>query len=228
MRGAGKRRWNPLKFFNKPAVYFIMGTENAIGCDPLELLEAALAGGIDVFQLREKGPSALKGAPLKEFAEECQRLCRAYKVPFIVNDDILLAIDIGADGVHVGQDDAAAKSVRRSIGKDKILGVSVHSIEEAARAVKAGADYVGMGPVFATQSKADAKVPAGAGVIRAVKAVYPDLPIVGIGGITPENAPLVWSAGAEGVAAISAIAGAEDIKLQVSRFKNSSKAGAIQ
>ena len=196
-----------------------MGTENAGHRDPLEVLEKALAGGISHFQLREKGPAALTGKALAEFALQCKKLCSEYGVPFIVNDDVELAHEIGADGVHVGQEDAAAGAVRRLIGKEKILGVSVHSLQEAQVAAESGADYVGMGPIFGTRSKNDAKSPSGVSGIMAVKSYFPNLPVIGIGGITPENAKLVWAAGAQGIAVISAIAQAENIPRQVERLK---------
>lgn len=205
-----------------------MGTENAGARDSLKVLEEALTGGISCFQLREKGAFALTGLELKKFALDCQKLCRMYEVPFIINDNVELALEIGADGVHIGQEDEEAIAVRKQIGPEKILGVSVHSVQEAAAAIAAGADYVGMGPVFPTQSKRDAKRPAGVNGILSVKAVYPDFPIVAIGGITPENAELVWASGAEGVAVISAIAQAEDVALQVGLFRNSYKKEALK
>ncbi|MBX0314567.1 thiamine phosphate synthase [Planococcus glaciei] len=214
------------KLFSKPGVYFIMGSQNAVERDPLEILEAALAGGISCFQLREKGAGALTGQQLLNFAVECQRLCREYKVPFIVNDDVELARALDADGIHIGQEDMEANAARRLVGPDKILGVSVHSLEEAGKALLSGADYVGMGPVFGTQSKADAKSPAGISGIMAVKSRYPRLPVIGIGGITPDNAGQVWSAGADGVAVISAIAQAKNIPLQIRQFNETIKAGA--
>ena len=217
-----------MKLFNKPSVYFVMGTQNVIEQDPLDVLEQALAAGISHFQLREKGPSALSGEKLLEFAWNCKRLCREYGVPLIVNDDVELAFEIEADGVHVGQEDEAAENVRRLIGEGKILGVSVHSIAEAELAVANGADYVGMGPVFGTQSKEDAKPPSGIEGIMAVKALFPHLPVIGIGGITPDNAGSVWSAGADSVAVISAITQANRIEEQVQRFKISYKEGAIK
>lgn len=213
------------KLFSKPGVYFIMGSQNAVERDPLEILEAALAGGISCFQLREKGAGALTGQQLLNFAVECQRLCREYKVPFIVNDDVELARALDADGIHIGQEDMEANAARRLVGPDKILGVSVHSLEEAGKALLSGADYVGMGPVFGTQSKADAKSPAGISGIMAVKSRYPRLPVIGIGGITPDNAGQVWSAGADGVAVISAIAQAKNIPLQIRQFNETIKAG---
>ena len=198
-----------------------MGTANAGERDPLIVLEEALAGGITHFQLREKGPSALKGTALEHFARQCQALCQTYQVPFIINDDVDLACSMEADGVHVGQDDLDCVSVRGRIGENKILGVSAHSIEEAEKAREDGADYVGMGPVYGTRSKKDAKTPAGTNTIHEVTRLFPDLPVVGIGGITPEKADAVWRAGAAGVAVISSLAQAEDIKEQVRLFKKS-------
>ncbi|WKA54362.1 thiamine phosphate synthase [Planococcus shixiaomingii] len=210
-----------MKFTDKPLIYFIMGSENTGNRHPLTVLEEALSGGISYFQLREKGDFALTGHELEKFAGECQRLCGVYGVPFIVNDNVELACKIGADGIHIGQEDEDASAVRRKMGNEKILGISVHSVKEAAEAVLAGADYVGMGPVFSTSSKRDAKSPAGVAGILSVKDAYPHLPVIAIGGITPDNAKLVWSAGVEGVAVISAIAGAEDAALQVERLQNS-------
>ncbi|KAA0959123.1 thiamine phosphate synthase [Planococcus sp. ANT_H30] len=200
-----------MKFSTKSSIYFIMGSKNSGVRDPLQVVEAALRGGINHFQLREKGDGALTGSALLEFALHCQRLCREYSVPFIINDQVELACSIGADGVHIGQDDAATQKVRQLIGADKILGVSVHSVEEAKIASREGADYVGMGPIFGTVSKADAKKPAGVKEILAVKNELPNLPIVGIGGITAENAHQVWQAGVSGIAVITAITEAADI-----------------
>lgn len=214
------------KFSEGPVVYFILGTENAGGKDPLAVLEEALKAGIDYFQLREKGPNALKGAELLKFALDCKELCQRYKTPFLINDDIELAWAIGADGIHIGQDDAPAAAVRKIWGADKLLGVSVHSLAEAKQAVESGADYVGMGPVFATSTKTDAKAPAGVAGIQTVKKAYPNLPIVGIGGITSENAAAVWKAGACGVAVITAISYAGDIAAEVSALRDSAMEGA--
>ena len=200
-----------------------MGTGNTGNREPLYLLEQALIGGITHFQLREKGPNALKGTALKWFALECQKLCKIHRVPFIVNDDVELSIAIGADGVHVGQEDLLCEIVRSRIGKGKMLGVSVHSMEEAKKAIEAGADYLGMGPVFRTRSKDDAKEPAGVYKILEVSQQYPEIPIVGIGGITPDNAESVWEAGVSGIAVISALTEAEDVIREVTKFNAVSK-----
>ncbi|KIL51731.1 thiamine-phosphate pyrophosphorylase [Jeotgalibacillus alimentarius] len=209
--------------FSKPSVYFILGTADAGRKDPLHILEKALEGGITHFQLREKGPGALTGQSLTEFAIQCQKLCGTWKVPFIVNDDVELACAISADGIHVGQEDADALTVKERMGKGMILGVSVHSIEEAEKAIRSGADYLGMGPVYGTKSKPDAKEPSGVTKILKVRERFPEMPVVGIGGITALNAGPVWDAGAKGVAVISAIAGANDVQMEVKRIMNSYK-----
>jgi len=187
-----------------------MGTTNAGMRDPLAILEAALKGGITCFQLREKGNGALSGSEKKAFAKKCFSLCKEFDVPFIINDDVELALEIGADGIHVGQTDAAADLVRPLIGQDKILGVSVASLEEAQIAMEASADYVGMGPVYQTVSKEDARKPAGTEAIRTVHRAFPELPIVAIGGLTAANLEPAILAGASGASVISAIAGAEN------------------
>lgn len=214
-----------MKFFDKPAIYFIMGSQNSGARDPFELLEAALSGGITHFQLREKGHGALKGEALLEFALRCRQLCHNYGVPLIINDHVELACEIEADGIHVGQDDVSALYARKIIGKEKILGVSVHSVKEAQQAILHGADYVGMGPVFGTVSKPDAKAPAGVKGILAVKNKFPALPILGIGGITPENAGQVWKSGVSGIAVISSITEAEDIEGRIKALRTSCKEG---
>ena len=188
---------------NDLAVYFIMGTPNCIE-EPLHVLEDALKAGITIFQLREKGEGALTGNPLEQFARQCQELCKSYNVPFIVNDDVELALKIQADGVHVGQDDVPLSQIRENfIGR--IVGVSVHSAEEMDQALRGGADYVGIGPIYETQSKSDAKTPAGLCFLQQARKLHRDFPLVAIGGITTKNAHETLKAGADGVAVISEI-----------------------
>lgn len=187
-------------------VYFIMGSVNCKK-PPLEALTEAIDGGITLFQFREKGSGALVGEQKYELAKQLQAICQKRGIPFIVNDDVELALAIDADGVHIGQDDEDARIVREKIG-DKILGVSAHNLEEAQAAVAAGADYIGVGPIYPTKSKADAKQAQGPGIIRLLRDHGIAIPIVGIGGITAENAGEVMSAGADGVSVISAIASA--------------------
>jgi thiamine-phosphate pyrophosphorylase len=187
-----------------------MGTPNIGDKDPLAVLEGALKGGITAFQLREKGEGARVGAELKELAEQCKALCEEYKVPFIVNDDVDLALEIDADGVHIGQEDGVVSEVRSKIGKDKILGVSTNSLNEALTASDAGANYVGVGPLFDTDSKEDAGPAIGTELINEIVAHLPGLSIVGIGGITERKASQAIHAGASGVAVISAITNGEN------------------
>jgi thiamine-phosphate pyrophosphorylase len=185
-------------------VYFIMGSTNCLK-EPAEVLKEAIAGGITLFQFREKGDGALIGPEKFALAKELQGICKEHDIPFIVNDDIDLAMEIGADGVHIGQEDAAVRAVREKIGEKKILGVSVHSPEEAMLAIKEGADYFGIGPVFPTKTKADAKPSRGTTLIEALRKDGWEIPIVGIGGISIENACSVVQAGADGISVITAI-----------------------
>jgi thiamine-phosphate pyrophosphorylase len=199
-------------------VYFIMGSQNVKSNDPLVVLEKALQAGVTIFQFREKGAGALTGQAYEDFARACQKLCQKYTIPFIVNDDIELALKLDADGLHIGQDDLSVKEARKRIG-EKILGVSVHTMSELEVAIQFDADYVGIGPIYGTKSKDDAKPATGTGFLNQVATNYPSLPIVGIGGITPENTHEVIHAGGDGVAVISAICESEDIQATVQLFK---------
>lgn len=198
-------------------VYFIMGTSNCKH-KPSAVLSEAIAGGITCFQFREKGKDAFSGKEKYALAEELQFLCQQAKIPFIVNDDIDLALAINADGVHIGQEDEPAFLVREKI-RDKILGVSVHNFAEATIAIKAGADYFGVGPIFPTKTKADAKAVQGVNIIEELRAKGITIPIVGIGGITSENAAMVTEGGADGVSVISAISQNEDPKKAAASIK---------
>lgn len=184
-------------------VYFILGSTNCQK-DPLEVIREAIQGGITLFQYREKGTGALVGEDKYKLAKAIQGLCQQHQIPFIVNDDVELALSLNADGVHIGQEDEAAERVRGKLG-DKILGVSVHTKEQAYEAIRQGADYLGLGPIFATTTKEDAKEAAGTTLIKTLRREGLTIPIVGIGGITADNAPVVMAAGADGVSVITAI-----------------------
>ena len=172
------------------------------------IVAAALAGGIDVVQFRDKQSC---GRSLFEEASAVQALCRQHAIPFIVNDRLDIALATGADGLHVGQDDIPAAEARRLLGPDRILGVSVGSPEEARLAEAAGADYLGVGPVFEARStKPDAATPIALSGLAAIKRET-SLPIIAIGGINADNAVAVLRAGATGVAVVSAILSAPDI-----------------
>ena len=163
-------------------------------------VEEALRGGVTLVQLREKG---LDRAAFRSEALEIQTLCRRYGVPLILNDDVDLALEIGADGVHVGQDDLECGQARAKLGPDRIIGVSAHSVEEALRAQAAGADYLGAGAVFPTGTKGDASCLPLA-VLRDICAAV-DIPVAAIGGIGPDNIGRLRGSGAAGVAVVSAL-----------------------
>ena len=170
-------------------------------------VEAALKGGATCVQLREK---ELDEAAFLQEAKELWALCRRYGVPFIVNDNVDVAQACGADGVHVGQEDMKAGEVRRRVGEDMILGVSVHTVEEARRAVRDGADYLGLGAVFPTSTKTDADQMSNETLRDICGAV--EIPVVAIGGLNRDNILRLSGSGVDGVALVSAIFGAEDIE----------------
>ena len=170
-------------------------------------VEAALKGGATCVQLREK---ELDEAAFLQEAKELCALCRRYGVPFIVNDNVDVAQACGADGVHVGQEDMKAGEVRRRVGEDMILGVSVHTVEEARRAVRDGADYLGLGAVFPTSTKTDADQMSNETLRDICGAV--EIPVVAIGGLNRDNILRLSGSGVDGVSLVSAIFGAEDIE----------------
>ncbi|MGG1556306.1 thiamine phosphate synthase [Paenibacillus ferrarius] len=188
-------------------LYLVMGSPNCGGADPVEVLDAAIAGGVTMFQLREKGPGALQGPELLALGTRLRRLCRDRGVPFIVNDDERLALALEADGLHIGQEDAPAAEVRRR-HPGLIVGVSAHDLAEAQSAVAAGADYLGVGPMYVTRTKLDAREVRGPAMIERMRAGGIRLPLVGIGGIDAGSAGPVLRAGADGVAVVSAITAA--------------------
>ncbi|MEK4348154.1 thiamine phosphate synthase [Paenibacillus sp. FSL P4-0184] len=198
-------------------VYFIMGSVNC-RIAPAKVLKEAITGGITMFQFREKGTGALTAQVKFNLGRRLQKICRANGVPFIVNDDIDLAIALDADGIHVGQDDTPALAIRQLLGEDKIVGVSAHSLAEAQQAIADGADYLGIGPIYPTSSKEDAQAVQSTSVIEEIRNSGITIPLVGIGGITVHNAAPVLAAGADGISVISAIAGAEDITLAARGF----------
>ncbi|MDQ0195584.1 thiamine phosphate synthase [Paenibacillus wynnii] len=210
-------RYNSTILSESLKVYFIMGSMNCRKT-PEEVLSEAIAGGITMFQFREKGPESLIGEARFDLAKRLQQICRLNSVPFIVNDDIDLAIALDADGIHVGQDDQPARSIREQIGENKIVGVSAHTLKEAQQAIADGADYLGIGPIYPTTSKDDAKEVQGTKIIEELRENGLTIPLVGIGGITLTNAIPVITAGADGISVISAIAAADDISGTVGNF----------
>nr|WP_305852598.1 thiamine phosphate synthase [Terribacillus sp. DMT04] len=203
----------------KLALYFIMGSQNCPHKNPEEILEQALKAGITMFQFREKGEAALISQEKRQLAERLQERCRAYSVPFIVNDDVDLAIAIGADGVHIGQDDEAMQQVKKRCPVHFIIGVSATNAAEANKAIKEGADYVGVGPIAATRTKMDARCPIGLTGLQRIRKQLGNSPIVAIGGINHKNARAVREAGADGISFISVLTKAADIQGAVNLLK---------
>lgn len=171
-----------------------------------EQVEAALKGGVTYVQLREKN---LNEESFLAEAIEIAALCKQYGVPFFINDNVEIAIKCKADGIHIGQADMQAAQVRQRVGSNMQIGVSVHSVEEALEAVKNGADYLGVGAMFSTSTKADAEVLSKKVLCDICSAV--DIPVVAIGGIGKRNISQLAGTGVDGVALISAIFAADDI-----------------
>lgn len=172
-------------------------------------VEAALKGGATCVQLREKH---LDDAAIRAEALEISALCKQYRVPFILNDNVALAAECGADGVHLGQEDMDPAQARRILGPDAIIGVSAHSVAEAKAAVAAGADYLGCGAMFATTTKTDTTT-LPKETLRAICESVP-VPVVAIGGIHKENLLSLADCGEAGVALVSAIFAAKDIEAE--------------
>ena len=179
-----------------------------------EQVEEALKGGATFVQLREK---ELDDESFLAEAIEIQKLCRQYRVPFVINDNVEIARKIGADGVHVGQHDMEAGNVRALLGEDKILGVSAQTVAQAILAEQRGADYLGVGAVFHTGSKADADDVSHATLKAICEAVR--IPVVAIGGIGKHNVLQLKGSGIDGIAVISAIFGARDIRNATAELK---------
>ena len=177
-------------------------------------VKETLKGGATIIQIREK---VLDDESFIKEALEIKALCSHYNVPLIINDNIDVALKVNADGVHVGQDDMNAKNVRALLGPDKIIGVSAHNVEEALAAVNAGADYLGSGAAFSTDSKSNVNIIDRTELKNICKAV--DIPVTAIGGINEKNILELSGLGISGVAVISAIFAADDIKEQTIKLK---------
>ena len=171
-----------------------------------EQIKEALENGVTCVQLREKN---LDEASFIEEAKKISVLCRQYNIPFIVNDNVNVAIASNADGIHIGQEDMGLKDVRKIVGENMIIGISAHTVEEAKFAQENGADYIGIGAVFETSTKNDVEVIPYEKVKSICEAV--DIPKVAIGGINAENILKLKGSGIDGVAVVSAIFGAKDI-----------------
>lgn len=189
-----------------PTLCLVVGPDDVAGRDPAAVVGAAIAGGVTLVQLRWKAAPA---DALAALAGRLLAVCRAAGVPLVINDDVAAAVAVGADGVHVGQSDMPAAAVRSLLGPTAIVGLSVETAAQAGTADPACIDYVGLGPVLATPSKADHAPPLGFDGFALVRPLL-SLPVLAIGGVNASNASLLRQGGADGLAVISAIAGADD------------------
>ncbi len=183
------------------SLYLVTDRNLSLGRSTVDIVRAAMAGGVTCVQLREKHCST------REFMAEARavrELLAGTGIPLIINDRLDVALAIGADGVHLGQTDMHISDARRLAGTDMLIGVSAECVEDAVRAEAEGADYVGISPVFSTPTKTDTAPALGLDGIALIRAAV-SLPLVGIGGIGPGNAAAVIRAGCDGVAVVSAI-----------------------
>ncbi|WQY21636.1 thiamine phosphate synthase [Helicobacter pylori] len=199
--------------------YHIKGGKNDRINALLDALELALQSKITAFQFRQKGDLALQDPiEIKQLALECQKLCQKYGVPFIVNDEVKLALELKADGVHVGQEDMAIEEVMALCKKHQFIGLSVNTLEQALKARHLdGVAYLGVGPIFPTQSKKDKQV-VGVELLKKIKDSGVKKPLIAIGGITTHNTSRLREYG--GIAVISAIVQAKDKALAVGKLLN--------
>jgi thiamine-phosphate pyrophosphorylase len=177
-------------------------------------VEQALAAGVRVVQHRDK--DADTAAMIAE-ARILRRLCQG--ALFLINDRVEVALAAAADGVHLGQEDLHYREARRLLGSQKIIGITVNTVDQALEAASLGADYLGVSPIFATQTKPDAGEPAGLSLLREIRGRV-SLPLVAIGGITLDNAPEVIAAGADGLCAISAVVTRPQVRTAIQAFQN--------
>ncbi len=199
--------------------YHIKGGKNDRINALLETLELALQSKITAFQFRQKGDLALQDpVEIKQLALECQKLCQKYGTPFIVNDEVRLALELKADGVHVGQEDMAIEKVITLCQKRQFIGLSVNTLEQALKARHLDAvAYLGVGPIFPTPSKKDKQV-VGVELLKKIKDSGVKKPLIAIGGITMHNASKLREYG--GIAVISAITQAKDKALAIEKLLN--------
>lgn len=205
-------------------IYAITDAGLSLGRSLEEVASSLLGAGVRILQYREK---KLKSGAMLEECRLLRRLCSEAKACFIVNDHIDIAMLVGADGVHVGQEDLPVPAVRELVGPDMIVGLSTHLPEQALAARKLGADYIGVGPIFATQTKEDVVAPVGYAYLDWV-AASSDLPFVAIGGIKQHNIAEVARHGARCCALVSELVGAPDIRARVADVRRAMQGGLPQ
>ena len=197
-------------------LYIITDQRISHGKSHLEVAKAALAGGATVIQFRDK---EMKDSEAIVACREIYKLTKKKGVSFIVNDRVEVAKAVDADGVHLGQEDMSFSSARKILGKEKIIGISVETVEQALKAVEGGADYLGVGPIYPTATKLDAGKVLGIARLKEIRESV-NIPIVAIGGINENNLEEVLKAGVDGVAVISAVVSAPDITEACRKLKN--------
>ncbi len=190
-------------------LYVVLDPAVAGGRSVVEIARQAIAGGATMLQLRDKRSP---DRDVLASATAISQLCRTESTPFIVNDRVDIAYACGADGVHLGHDDLPPAVARKLLGENAIIGMSAGNLDELAAALPARPDYLGVGPMYATRTKNDAGAPVGPAMIRTLREAAPVIPLVGIGGITTENAAAVIAAGADGIAVVSAVVGAQNVE----------------
>ncbi|PFG13890.1 thiamine phosphate synthase [Bacillus sp. es.036] len=205
-------------------LYVITGEEFHPDRDLVDVMEEAIRGGADIIQLRDKTNSK---KVVLEKALKLKALTKKYNIPFIVNDHIDVALAVDADGIHLGQDDLPLETARKIIGPGKIIGISTHRIEEALAAEKGGADYIGAGPIFPTNSKSDVVDPVTTEYIKEVTSEI-SIPFVAIGGIKLHNVSDVLRAGAKRICVISEVVGSDDVKGTCELFQQVIKSEVIE
>lgn len=197
------------------SLYLVTDRGLSLGRTTVDIVRAAVAGGVTCVQLREKECST------RQFVIEARavrELLAGTGIPLIVNDRIDVALAVGADGVHLGQTDMLIADARRVVGSSMLIGISVECVEDAVRAEAEGADYIGISPVFSTPTKTDTASALGLDGVSRIRAAV-SLPLVGIGGIKPENAAEILRAGCDGIAVVSAIVSAPDPQRAASELK---------
>lgn len=197
-------------------LYIITDQRISHGKSHLEVAESALAGGATVIQFRDK---EMKDSEAVVACREIYKLTKKKGVSFIVNDRVEIAKAVDADGVHLGQEDMSFSSARKILGKEKIIGISVETVEQALKAVEGGADYLGVGPIYPTATKPDAGKALGIARLKEIRESV-NIPIVAIGGINENNLEEVLKARVDGVAVISAVVSASDITEACRKLKN--------
>ena len=214
-------------------LYFVAGTQDCrhLGDNTadnlLSVLRQALEGGITCFQFRDKGKFSLENSPdeQRSLAISCRDLCHQYDVPFIVDDNVDLALEIEADGIHVGQSDTPVKTIRAKTNKPLIIGWSINRLDEAKIGEEiAEIDYFGVGPIFTTQSKENPSPTLGMEFIQTLRNGGITKPLVAIGGVKLEHVKTLRKYGADGVAVITAITQSNDIKSATQALKEENNA----